>query len=128
MNRTIPDFFHHQDSLVVGRTGRITFFSKVRLSSQQRSTHMYVIGTTGQGKSKLLQNCLFQDIVAGRGCGVIDPHTDLVQDLLAQLDSSGWFRDPENRRRLVYLEPSRQEGCLPFNVLATPYVPYVTTM
>ena len=32
-----------------------------------RTAHMYVIGLSGKGKSKLLEYCLYQDIAAGRG-------------------------------------------------------------
>jgi len=89
---------------------------------------MYVLGITGQGKSKLLEYCLFQDITAGRGCGLLDPHTDLAQDLLAYLAASGFFARPGNRERLIYFDPSRSDYLIPFNVLATSYPPYVTAM
>jgi type IV secretory pathway VirB4 component len=36
-----------------------------------RTAHMYVIGLSGKGKSKLLEYCLYQDIAAVRGCGLI---------------------------------------------------------
>ncbi|MBI3734098.1 MAG: type IV secretory system conjugative DNA transfer family protein, partial [Chloroflexi bacterium] len=62
----------------MGRSGRFPFSSHLHLSAADRTTHLYVIGLTGQGKSKFLQHGLFQDITAGRGCGVLDPHTDLV--------------------------------------------------
>jgi hypothetical protein len=35
---------------------------------------MYIIGLSGKGKSKLLEYCLYQDIAAGRGCGLIPPN------------------------------------------------------
>ena len=50
-----------------------------------RTAHMYVIGMSGKGKTKLLEHCLYQDIAAGRGCGLIDPHSLLVDDLLRLL-------------------------------------------
>lgn len=40
---------------------------------------MYVIGKTGVGKTTLLENMIAQDIAAGRGCALIDPHGDLVE-------------------------------------------------
>ena len=81
--------FHRPGDLVLGRTGLGFFFPAYRLRAEHRATHMYVLGITGQGKSKLLQNCLFQDITAGRGCSVLDLHSDLARDLLAQLAASG---------------------------------------
>jgi len=48
------------------------------LSQEDRSQHLYILGKTGTGKSTLLHNLILQDILAGRGVGVIDPHGDLV--------------------------------------------------
>src|SRR5689334_9587911 len=106
-------FFHRQETLTLGRTGPLPIFPSVRLSAAQRATHLYVIGITGQGKSKLLQHCLAQDILAGRGCGVLDPHTDLAQDLLASLARAKFFDRARNRERVIYFEPSRRENLLP---------------
>lgn len=124
----LPNIIPRPDDLVLGRTGPFWPFPLFRLRARERATHMYVVGITGQGKSKLLQHCLFQDILAGRGCGVLDPHTDLAQDLLASLAASGFFSKPGNRERVIYFDPSRLEYALSFNVLATPYPPYARAM
>src|SRR5690606_21320271 len=68
--------------------------------------------------------CLFQDIAAGRGCGVIDPHADLVTDLLWLLHRRGVLDDPVQEQRLVYVNPAESRYVIPFNVLATPGEPY----
>jgi len=44
------------------------------LSPEQHSTHMQVIGASGRGKSKFLEHLIRQDIRAGRGLCLIDPH------------------------------------------------------
>ncbi len=59
-----------------GRTHRI------RLSDTDRQTHVYIIGETGTGKSTLMHRMIHQDIAAGKGVGLIDPHGDLVRDIL----------------------------------------------
>lgn len=46
-----------------------------------RLFHMYAIGRTGAGKTTLLETLALQDITAGRGCAVIDPHGDLSERL-----------------------------------------------
>ena len=121
MNWTIPNF-QPIDGVRQFAAFVATFFPQ-STTEQPAAQHSYVCDRNDRARQEQIAPELpFQDIIAGRGCGVIDPHTDLVQDLLAQLDASGWFRNPENRRRMVYLEPSRQEGCLPFNVLTTTYV------
>jgi len=53
------------------------------LSDDDRSTHLYVVGSSGVGKSKGLATWILDDIQNGRGCGVIDPHGDLVRDVVA---------------------------------------------
>ncbi len=53
---------------------------KVHIPEDYRFRHVYIVGKTGTGKTTLLQNMVVQDIRAGRGVGVIDPHGDLVRD------------------------------------------------
>jgi len=89
---------------------------------------MYVLGITGQGKSKLLEHCLFQDVTTGRGCGLLDPHTDLAHDLLSYLVGVRHFDRSENIERFVYFDPSRTDYLIPFNVLSTSYPAYTTAM
>jgi hypothetical protein len=47
--------------------------------------HLHVVGTTGSGKTTLLVNTAVDDIIAGRGTVVIDPHGDMVLDILDRL-------------------------------------------
>jgi hypothetical protein len=72
-----------------------------------------------KGKSKLLEHCLYQDIAAGRGCGLIDPHSLLVDDLLRLLITRGVLANPDIRRRLIYVDPASTDYVIPFNALAT---------
>ena len=75
-----------------------------------RRRHMYIIGQTGTGKSSLLLQMILQDIEAGHGVGVIDPHGELVDDILARL--------PEERAEdLVYINPEYQNQIVGLNLL-----------
>jgi hypothetical protein len=47
-----------------------------------RRRHLYALGKSGNGKSCLLQLLIKGDIDAGFGCAVLDPHGDLVDDIL----------------------------------------------
>ncbi|GAB1644244.1 type IV secretory system conjugative DNA transfer family protein [Krasilnikovia sp. MM14-A1259] len=47
--------------------------------------HLHVIGSTGSGKTTLLVNMAVDDIKAGRGTIVIDPHGDMVLDILDRI-------------------------------------------
>lgn len=58
---------------------------RVTLSDRDRARHLYVIGATGCGKSTLLLNLIVQDMAAGRGVGLIEPHGDLIEAVLARV-------------------------------------------
>lgn len=55
---------------------------QVRITPQDRRRHVYIIGQTGTGKSKELSNMIVEDIRAGKGVCLVDPHGDLVEDVL----------------------------------------------
>ena len=114
-------FLSHQNTgdLVLGRLWRFPISPLVRVSAPAHTAHMYVIGMSGKGKSKLLAYCLYQNIAAGRGCGLIDPHSLLVDDLLRLLVTRSVLTDPDIRSRLIYVDPARTDYVIPFNVLAT---------
>lgn len=54
----------------------------IRLGALERGRHLYIVGATGTGKSTLLSNLIAQDLAAGEGVCVIDPHGDLITDVL----------------------------------------------
>lgn len=57
-------------------------------SVDDRRRHFYIIGQTGTGKSQFLREMIRQDIEAGNGVGVIDPHGDLIEDTLSNVPKS----------------------------------------
>src|SRR5258707_870846 len=116
-------FIKRQGDLVLGRIGPFKFFPTYSVPEQGRAAHMYVVGITGKGKSKLLEHCIFQDIRAGRGCVLIDPHSDLVADVLRYCLSQNVLT-PEDTDRLIYFDATRRDYVLPFNVLAGSEEPY----
>jgi hypothetical protein len=58
---------------------------QVRIQKKDRQRHMYVIGQTGTGKSVFLSNMAIQDIQAGEGVCVVDPHGDLIEAILPHI-------------------------------------------
>ncbi len=54
----------------------------VMLDSDDRMRHLCVLGQTGTGKSTLFENLIIQDIRAGRGLCLLDPHGELVEAVL----------------------------------------------
>jgi len=82
------------------------------LTPSQRAIHTYVIGQPGTGKSRALEAWIMQDILAGNGVGVIDPHGDLYRNLLLRLAPKH-----ELWKRLVILDPLNPKWVVGFNPL-----------
>lgn len=57
----------------------------VWIKPKDRQRHMYIIGKSGSGKSELIANLAIQDIKAGRGIAVVEPHGDLIEKILANI-------------------------------------------
>lgn len=75
-----------------------------------RRAHMYIIGKTGTGKSTLLEMMVRQDISAGHGLALFDPHGDLVERVIE------WM--PESRKKeLIYFNVPDASKPLAFNPL-----------
>lgn len=56
---------------------------EIKIRDDDRRRHLYIVGQTGTGKSEFMKNLIYQDILAGKGVCMIDPHGDLVEDVLA---------------------------------------------
>ena len=67
-----------------------------------RNRHCYLLGATRMGKSTLLLNMMLQDLQAGRGLCLIDPHGDLARDVLERVP-------PERQEDVLYLDFSDRE-------------------
>lgn len=55
---------------------------------EDRRRHFYIVGQTGVGKSAFLSEMIRQDILNGEGVGIIDPHGELVEDVLKIIPES----------------------------------------
>lgn len=80
------------------------------LFGPDRRHHLYTIGKSGAGKTTMLRNLILQDIEAGRGVGIIDPHGDLADELLDHI--------PSHRiEDVTYFNPADTEHPIGFNLL-----------
>ena len=73
-----------------------------------RMRHVFIIGQTGTGKSTLMENMILQDILAGRGVAVIDPHGDPVENVLASIP-------PERAEDVVFFDFLERNRPIGFN-------------
>ncbi|MEA2238887.1 MAG: hypothetical protein QOC81_3611 [Thermoanaerobaculia bacterium] len=83
----------------------------VGLTPEERMRHMHVVGASGTGKSTFLLDLILQSIAFGRGVGVLDPHGDLVDEVLARIPS-------EREDDVVLLDASDAEYPVGLNLLA----------
>ena len=74
----------------------------IRLGTKDRRRHVYMIGQTGVGKTGLLQNLAYQDMMDGRGFAFIDPHGDVVEELLGMVPK-------ERVDDIIYFSPGDME-------------------
>ncbi|HXI40975.1 MAG TPA: type IV secretion system DNA-binding domain-containing protein, partial [Bryobacteraceae bacterium] len=83
----------------------------VSLGAEQRVRHMHLIGASGSGKSTLLLNMIVQDIENGDGLAILDPHGDLIDEVIGRI--------PEERiNDIVLLDPSDEAYPVGFNILS----------
>jgi len=83
---------------------------EVTLGITERLRHTHIIGGSGTGKSTLFLNLLCQDMEAGLGVGLLDPHGDLADAVLARV--------PKHRLDDVILfDPADAEYPVGFNIL-----------
>ncbi|HAZ28483.1 MAG TPA: hypothetical protein DCY48_01765 [Candidatus Magasanikbacteria bacterium] len=82
----------------------------VRLKLNDRRRHLYIIGKSGSGKSVTIANLAIQDIHAGHGVCIVDPHGDLVEETLRHI--------PKHRADdVIVFNPSDMERPIGLNML-----------
>ncbi len=74
------------DVVFIGRTNYVASLEEKRfvfgIKRIDRKRHVYIIGKSGIGKSKLQELMIRQDIAYGHGVCVIDPHGELIEDII----------------------------------------------
>jgi len=103
-------------------------FEKAFLDEESRMKHVYILGATGSGKTKLIESMIQQDIRVGRGFGLLDLHGDLSQNILKHL---AFLLDNRDRaafleylsEKLILIEPFNQQGVIGFNPLEAKRAP-----
>ncbi len=82
---------------------------EIRLGTNDRRRHTYIIGQTGTGKSKLLENLALQDMLDGKGFAFIDPHGDSAEALMGMVPK-------ERVEDVIYFNPGDMDNPVGLNL------------
>jgi type IV secretory pathway TraG/TraD family ATPase VirD4 len=82
----------------------------VRIAPSDRRRHVYMVGQTGTGKSYGMTNMVIQDIKNGSGVGIIDPHGDLIEQILTYIPK-------ERAEDVILFNPGDLERPMGLNML-----------
>ncbi len=96
--------------LYIGKSTYRGMERQIYMSDDDRRRHMYIIGKTGVGKSELLKSMILQDIQNGKGIAAIDPHGDLIDDVLLRIP-------PERAEDVILFDPSDTQRPMGLNML-----------
>lgn len=83
---------------------------EIYIQKKDRSRHHYIIGKSGSGKSALLSFMARQDAVQGEGFCIIDPHGDLVDEVLNYVPK-------ERAKDVIIFDPADVERPMGLNIL-----------
>jgi hypothetical protein len=108
--KAAPAIVRKPPGIVIGDNEHADETVSVFLTPDQRVRHTHIIGQNGTGKSSLLLNLIRQDIENGDGIAVLDPHGDLIDQILEII--------PDERiDDVVLVDPADTEFPIGFNIL-----------
>lgn len=88
-----------RDGIILGNNMFRGVKNVVRMTKNDRRRHFYTLGQTGTGKSTLMENMIFQDIMNGDGAAFIDPHGTAIEKILGTIP-------PERMQDVVVFDPA----------------------
>jgi len=110
VERKLGGFPLYTDGVLMGWNEYRNVKTPVYFSRKDRGRHHYVIGKSGGGKSVFLSYLARQDLWNGDGLAVIDPHGDLVEDIIA-------FTPKERAKDVIIFNPGDFERPMGLNML-----------
>lgn len=108
-----PEPATQAEGLLLGMSKSLGQGQPVRLPYPDRVTHINIVGKTRSGKSTLITNLVSQDINNGYAVAVIDPHGDLIKDILPIIP-------PEREKDVILLDVADTEFPIGLNLLTVP--------
>jgi len=98
------------DGLLIGHNNFRGKNRDIRIAQEDRFRHLYIIGQTGMGKSVLQKTLIKQDLKLGNGVCVVDPHGDLIDEVLEWVPR-------ERADDVILFDPSDTDRPLGLNLL-----------
>jgi len=98
------------EGLILGRNIYRGEETVIRIQPDDRRRHLYAIGQTGTGKSAFFGELIKQDIKNGEGVCVIDPHGDLIENVLECIPL-------ERAEEVIVFDPSDTNWPMGLNML-----------
>ncbi len=108
--KSVPPSNIPRDGLLLGISSYRGHNYEIRMKQEDRRRHMYIIGKSGGGKSVLMKSLIKQDIEAGRGVCVMDPHGDLARECIEYVPK-------ERAEDVIYLNPADYDRPMALNML-----------
>lgn len=104
---------NHEFDVVLGKNFHHGEATDIGMLAKEREKHMYIMGTTGSGKTTFMEYAFVQDIRNGKGGAYIDPHGDSSKKLLKYIPK-------ERVKDVVYLNPIDIKHPAGLNLLELP--------
>jgi hypothetical protein len=99
-------------NVFIGKASSGATTKDVYIKTEDRLRHIYSLGGTGTGKSELMGHVILEDIKMGNGVCVVDPHGELVDNLMLRMR-------PEDLDRVILFSPSMSDFPIGLNMLET---------
>ncbi len=99
-----------QEGILLGLNNYRAQSTEIRFLDDDRTRHEYIIGKSGSGKSALLNFQARQDVARGAGLCVVDPHGDLIEDILTHIPK-------ERAKDVILFDPADTERPMGLNLL-----------
>ncbi len=99
-----------QEGILLGHNIYRGVKTEIHMKNDDRFRHFYVIGQTGTGKSSILQVMIRQDLKNGKGIAVVDPHGQLIDDIMP-------FIPRERADDVIYFNPADLDRPIGLNLL-----------
>lgn len=99
-----------EEGTVIGRSIYRGIEKMVKIKTDDRRRHIFMIGKTGVGKTTTFTTAFEQDILEGKGGCYIDPLGDAIEDLMGKIP-------PERAQDVIVFDPSDTEYPMALNLM-----------